>query len=110
MAVYTVSSPPLKQYLDDFFAKVKTQLKHLNYIRLVVYASGSVIETNTLFIDDLTSPLEYDHSNSPSSFQHDMHIKAFLLDLHLKLQQSQLPPQGSHTRTFKLRIGLRETE
>lgn len=38
--VYVVSSPPLKQYLDDFFAKIKPQINQLNYLRIVVYASG----------------------------------------------------------------------
>ena len=108
--VYAVSSPPLKQYLDDFFAKVKPQLKQLNYLRMIVYASGSILETNTLFIDDLSPILEEDDANNPSSFHHDMHIKAFLLDLQQKLQQSQLPPQKDGSRTFKLRIGLRESE
>jgi hypothetical protein len=110
VTVYAVSSPPLKQYLDDFFGKVRTQLRQLNYIRMVVYASGSVVETNTLFIDDLTSPLEEEDSKGTSSFHRDMHIKTFLSELQLKLHQSQLPPQTANTRTFKLRVGLRESE
>lgn len=108
--IYAVSSPPLKQYLDDFWAKVKPQLRQLNYLRMIVYASGSVLETNTLFIDDLSPILDADDNNNPSSFYHDMHIKAFLLELQQKLHQSQLPLQKDGSRTFKLRIGLRESE
>jgi hypothetical protein len=85
VTVYAVSSPPLKQYLDDFFAKVKSQLRQLNYLRMIVYASGSVLEINTLFIDDLSPLIEEEDAHSPSSFHHDMHIKAFLLDLQQKL-------------------------
>lgn len=69
-----------------------------------------MLETSTLFIDDLTPILEEEDAHTPSPFHNDMHIKAFLLELQQKIDQSQLPLQTDGSRTFKLRVGVRESE
>jgi len=53
----------LKQYLDDFFNKLKPHLGHVNHLKVMILGSrGQVEETNILFIEDLSSLFEEEGS------------------------------------------------
>lgn len=57
VSVFAASSPPLKEYLDGFFADLKPHLPKLNHLQIVlVDTSNSTLEINTLHIQDLEQP------------------------------------------------------
>lgn len=64
ISVFAASSPPLKEYLDDFFQKIKPHLNHLNHLRLIIYGPGERIEeVNTLHIEDLVQAMSKEGGN-----------------------------------------------
>jgi hypothetical protein len=53
--VFVAACPPLKEYLDDFFNRVKPHLPHLNHLKVIIYASANrEEEIHTLHVQDLT--------------------------------------------------------
>lgn len=55
ISVFVASSPPLKQYLDEFFNKIKPHLPHINHLKILIYASQHRLQQiHTLNIEDLT--------------------------------------------------------
>ena len=49
--VYVVSSTILKNYLDEFFSKLRNHKDHLNHFQIVLLGKeGQIIEANTLHI------------------------------------------------------------
>ena len=114
ISVFVASSPPLKQYLDDFFKRVKPHLAHLNHLRLLILApNDSVVEVNTLHIEDLVQAMgkqyveEGGSSAETNLLQKEMQIKSFLYDLRQQLEHCPKVVQLEGELTFKLRIGYR---
>lgn len=108
--VQTASSPPLKQYLDEFFNKLKPHLAHINHLKVIILGSrGNIEETNILFIEDLSSLFEEEGCELKESnpLQREMQIKAFLLDFQKQLESSGSAMELEGERSFKLRIGYR---
>lgn len=112
--VFVASSPPLRQYLDDFFKKIKPHLSHLNHLRLVILGhNDSIVEVNTLHIEDLLQVMGKEYIEEGGNcietnlLQKEMQIKSFLYDLKQQLEQCSKLAKSEEELTFKLRIGYR---
>lgn len=54
--MFVASSLPLKQYLDNFFQKVKQQILHINHLQVIFQSpkDNSIIEVHTIHIEELS--------------------------------------------------------
>lgn len=114
VSVFVASSPPLREYLDDFFQKIKPHLSHLNHLRLIILDHNhKIVEVNTLHIEDLLQVFGKEYIEEGGNcaetnlLQKEMQIKSFLYDLRQQLEQSRKLMKSEEELTFKLRIGYR---
>lgn len=59
VTVFVASSPPLKEYLDCFFQKLRPHLSQVNHLRVIFFSGNNFIQANTMHIDDYLTQKDF---------------------------------------------------
>ena len=107
-------SPPLRDYLDSFFAKLRPLLPKINHLQLAICSQqGEILETHTLHIDCYlqgdAGEEGQEEESSGSQLQKEIQFKSFLGSLKKQLEGG-VRVEGGGEASFRLRVRYRLEE